>query len=278
MTPPTRTEGNRGAAARSNFYYSFLFLPQAKREAIHRVYAFCRAVDDVADGALPDRDKKSLIEEWRKELDRCYAGRPTHPITQALLPSIRTFHLTRDHFEELINGVEMDLTTTRYETFNELSRYCYRVAGTVGLLCLEIFEALADRYRDYAIHLGTAVQLTNILRDLKSDAERGIIYLPQEDLRRFGYSEEELRSSTYNDRFIRLMQYECQRAHELYRKADSLLKPEDRRRVFASLIMAKIYRSLLQRIESSRYNVFSEKAALSAPFKFLVAFRTWLLA
>jgi 15-cis-phytoene synthase len=277
MTSTASTEVYPKAAVQSNFYYSFLFLPRDQRQAIQRVYEFCRAVDDVSDGPLPDRDKINKMEEWRKELDRCYAGCPTHAITQSLLPSIRKFNLTRDYFEELIYGVEMDITMKRYETFTELSLYCYRVAGTVGLLCLEIFGVATSRFREYAIHLGTAVQLTNILRDLKSDGERGIIYLPQEDLRGFGYSDEEFFAQVYNERFIRLMQYECQRAHGFYEKAHALLPTEDRKRVIASLIMADIYRALLRRVESSGYKVFSEKVILSPPYKFFVAFRAWLL-
>lgn len=265
------------AVTQSSFYYSFLFLPKKQREAIYRVYAFCRTIDDVVDSSLSDEEKSSQMAEWRKELDRCYAGYPTHPITKLLLDSIRTFGLTRAHFEELINGVEMDLTISRYETFTELSRYCYRVASTVGLLCLEIFGCTENRHKDYAIKLGTAFQLTNILRDLKTDAIKGRIYLPREELEQFGYSEEELLSHTYNERFIALMRYECHRAREIYRQAEALLLPQDRRPLIASLIMTAIYRSLLQRIEVIHYNVFMQKAILSAPSKLLIALRVWLL-
>jgi len=272
-----RAFGNRRTITQSSFYYSFLFLPKKQREAIYRVYAFCRAMDDVVDGSLSKEEKGSRMAEWRKELDRCYAGHPTHSITRSLLHPIRTFGLTRGHFEELINGVEMDLTITRYETFTELSRYSYRVASAVGLLCLEIFGCTENRHKDYAIKLGTAFQLTNILRDLKTDAARGRIYLPLEDLQRFGYSEEELLSHTYNGRFIALMQHECRRAREIYREAEALLLPQDRRPLIASLIMTAIYRSLLRRIEVIHYNVFMQKAILSAPMKFFIAFRVWLL-
>lgn len=265
------------AVTQSSFYYSFLFLPKKQREAIYRVYAFCRTIDDVVDSSLSDEEKNSRIAEWRKELDRCYAGHPAHPITQFLLDPIRTFRLTRTYFEELINGVEMDLTISRYETFAELSRYCYRVAGTVGLLCLEIFGCTENRHKDYAIKLGTAFQLTNILRDLKTDAIKGRIYLPREELEQFGYAEKELLSHTYNERFIALMRYECHRAREIYRQAEALLLPQDRRPFIASLIMTAIYRSLLRRIEAIHYNVFTQKAILSAPMKFFIAFRVWLL-
>lgn len=264
----------RQASSQSNFYYSFLFLPKEERDAIYQVYRFCRAVDDVVDSNQPQDEKRRQIHQWRQELDRCYAGQPGHPITQPLLEPIRAFGLSRTYFEELIQGVERDIHTTRYETFNDLSVYCYHVAGTVGLLCLQIFGVSLDLYRDYAISLGTAFQLTNILRDLKTDAARGRIYLPLEDLRKFGYSEKELLAGVYNDNFIALMQFEHDRATQFYHRTHMLLQPQDRKSLVASEIMSAIYSSLLKRIKDVHYNVFTQTITLSAFQKLLIALRT----
>ena len=261
---------------RSNFYYSFFFLPKEKRIAITRVYRFCRAVDDIADNPLPRYEKVKQIHEWRHELKRCYDGNPTHPITQALYSSIQTFGLSRSYFEDLIRGVEMDLNINRYESFDDLSEYCYYVAGTVGLLCLQIFGLPIDKYRNYGIPLATAFQLTNILRDLKSDASRGRIYLPLEDLQKFGYSENELLTGIYNKKFIALMEYEADRAAQFYTRARKSLKPGDRKNLVASEIMAAIYSSLLQKIRAAKYSVYSRQLSLSNIQKAWIAIETWL--
>jgi phytoene synthase len=259
----------------SNFALSFLFLPGPQREAIERVYAFCRALDDVSDSALSPEEKKRRLEFWREELGRCYDGRGTHPIILPLQQTVKEFRLTRTNFEELLQGVEMDLTISRYANFVHLSQYCYRVAGTVGLICIEIFGCPEDH--DYAVALGIAFQLTNILRDVKDDAQRGRIYLPQDDLRRFGYTEAELLSSTYNDPFVELMRFETERAGDYFRRAADLLKPEHRRQLIASEIMAAIYSGLLRRIKAVRYNVFKNRVRLSKPRKLALAFKTALM-
>jgi len=259
----------------SNFALSFLFLPRPQREAIERVYAFCRALDDVSDSALSPDEKKRRLDFWREELGRCYDGRGIHPIILPLQQTVKEFRLTRTYFEELIQGVEMDLTTSRYANFVHLSQYCYRVAGTVGLICIEIFGCPDDR--DYAVALGIAFQITNIIRDVKDDAQRGRIYLPQEDLRRFGYTEAELLSSTYNERFVELMRFEAERAVDYFRRAADLLKPEHRRQLIASEIMAAIYSALLRRIEAVRYNVFERRVRLSKPRKLALAAKTALM-
>ena len=262
------------ASSQSNFYYSFFFLPKEKRDAIYQVYRFCRVVDDVVDSTQSREEKKRQLQQWRQELGRCYTGQPGHPITQSLLEPIRTFGLSRTYFEELIQGVERDIHTTRYESFHDLSEYCYDVAGTVGLLCLQIFGVSFQRYRDYAVSLGTAFQLTNILRDLKTDAARGRIYLPLEDLRKFGYSEKDLLAGVYNNNFIALMQYEHDRAKQFYQQAHALLLPQDRKRLIASEIMSAIYSSLLKRIKDIHYDVFTHSITLSTYKKFLIALRT----
>ena len=265
----------RTAHRNSNFAFSFLFLPQPQREAIRRVYAFCRALDDVSDGPLHLDEKKRQMEFWRNEMDRCYAGKAQHPITASLQETVQGFHLTRTHFEELLQGVEMDFTLTRYSNFVQLSQYCYRVAGAVGLICLEIFGCPNER--DYAVALGIAFQLTNILRDVKDDAERGRIYLPQEDILRFGYTEAELMARTYNDRFAELMRFEAERAGDYFRRAADLLKPEHRKQLIASEIMAATYSELLNRIKAVRYNVFEHRVRLSKPHRLAVALKTALI-
>src|SRR3989304_6285497 len=175
--------------SRSSFYYSFLFPPRPKRDAIYAVYALCRAVDDVADDAGDMEAKAERLKGWREELDRCYAGRPTHPITRALRDCLSRYPIPKGYFEELIAGVEMDLTVTRYRPFADLTRYCYRVASVVGLICIEIFGYRREATKEYAINLGLALQLTNILRDLKTDGRRGRIYLPPEDRKNMAAAE-----------------------------------------------------------------------------------------
>jgi 15-cis-phytoene synthase len=268
------SEPHRTTHLNSNFAFSFLFLPPPQREAIRRVYAFCRALDDVSDGSLDPEEKKRRLDYWRLELDRAYSGKAEHPVTVRLQDTIRDFGLTRACFDELIEGIEMDFTVARYLNFPHLSQYCYRVAGTVGLICLEIFACPGER--DYAVALGIALQITNILRDVRDDAVRGRIYLPQDDLHRFGYTEAELMAGVYNDRFVQLMRFEAERAEDYFRRAADLLRPECRRKLIAPEIMAAIYSSLLKRIKTSRYNVFEHRIRLSKPHKLILAVKTAL--
>ncbi|MGH8069173.1 MAG: presqualene diphosphate synthase HpnD [Candidatus Entotheonellia bacterium] len=257
--------------SRSNFYYSFLFLSKEKRQAMYAVYAFCRSVDDIADGTTSEREKQGLLDEWRHELDRCYEGKAQHPITVKLAQSLQQFPIPKEHFEELIAGVEMDLTHHRYPTFRELYAYCYRVAGVVGLMCIEIFGYRNPKAKDYAINLGVALQLTNIMRDLKGDAERGRIYLPQEDLARFGYREEELLLDAYTPAFIELMRFAGNRARQYFDQARQLLAEEDRRSLVAAEIMGAIYYRLLETIEAERYRVFDRTITLPTSHKLWIA-------
>jgi phytoene synthase len=261
--------------SRSNFYYSFLFLSKEKREAMYAVYAFCRSVDDVADGSAPVPEKQALLEEWRRELDRCYDGNPRHPITVKLARSIQSFPIPKEHFEELITGVEMDLIHSRYPTFRELYEYCYRVAGVVGLMCIEIFGYRNPKAKDYAVNLGVALQLTNIMRDLKVDAERGRIYLPQDELARFGYHEDELLRGAYTPAFFALMRFAGSRARQYFHNARQLLAAEDRRSLFAAEIMGSIYYRLLDAIEASGYRVFDRTITLPTSHKALIALSIW---
>ncbi len=255
----------------SNFYYSFLILPPPKREAIETIYAFCRYTDDIVDESSDERERYVRLKQWTEELQRSLTGESRYPILNRLSKIIKRFNIPLEHFYDLIKGMEMDLNKRRYETWDELQVYCYRAASTVGLICAEVFGYKHEHAKQYAINLGIALQLTNILRDLKQDAKRGRVYLPQEDLRRFGYTEQDLTSSTYNDQFRSLMKFECERAHEYFRKAKSFLAEDDKPLFSAARIMGNIYYLLLLRIERARYDIFSKRIRLGSPLKLLVA-------
>jgi phytoene synthase len=264
--------------SRSNFYYAFLFLPRPQREALYAVYAFCRIVDDLVDlGADPELQRRQLAH-WRREVARSFEGTPEEPVTARLAEAVRAFPIPRAALEEIINGVEMDLDRSRYETFGDLYPYCYRVAGAVGLCCIEIFGYADPRARDYAVNLGVALQLTNILRDLGPDAERGRIYLPQEDLRRFGVSEEDLAVRRYSPGFAGLMEFQARRARSFYRRAWEALPRADAPRLFAAETMGRIYFALLQAIEGRGYRVFDRPVAVPARRKLAIAVRCWAAA
>jgi phytoene synthase len=266
-------------ASRSNFYYAFLFLPKPKREALYAVYAFCRVTDDLVDEALSLSGAADTALErlkgWRAEVEACFRGEATHPVTQGLAQVIRDFGIPHAHIEELLNGVEMDLTRSRYATFAELAQYCHRVAGVVGLMCIEIFGYRQPATRIYAEHLGTAFQLTNILRDLAADAERGRIYVPQEDLQRFGYSEQDLLERRMTPGFSDLMRFEVERARQFYAAARMHLPQEDRRSMLAAEIMGAIYSRILDQIEARRYDVFSRRIRLSDAERLWLALACW---
>ena len=262
--------------ARTNFYYAFLFLPRPKREAIFAAYAFSRHTDDLVDETDSPETAARNLQSWRNELHACYDGRPTHPIALNLQQTLRRFPMPKEHFLLLIDGVEMDLKKQRYETFDELYAYCYRVASAVGLICIEIFGYRNPATRDYAVNLGIALQLTNILRDIVEDHLQGRIYLPAEDLRRFGYSEGDLNASTYNPAFADLMAFQCNRARSYYARAGEYLTEEDRPTLFSAEIMGRIYARLLERIEAVRYNVFDNAIRLSNPRKLGIALKIWL--
>jgi phytoene synthase len=258
----------------SNFYYAFKLLPAARRRALYATYAFCRFVDDIADDEqVPE--PAALLARWREELERVYNGGPTRPVSRALADSVRRFAIPRHYFEEIIDGVEMDLTRRRYRTFAELRLYCYRVASAVGLICIEIFGYRNPQARIYAENLGLAFQLTNIIRDVREDAGRGRIYLPLEDLERFGVKEEEVIASCQSERFQRLMAFEADRALEFYREAERMLPEEDRCSLLTAEAMRLIYSALLRRIVKSRYRVLDGKLRLSAPHKIFLVGLAW---
>jgi squalene synthase HpnD/squalene synthase HpnC len=258
----------------SSFGVAFRLLSPERRAALHAVYAFCRFVDDVADDATR-RDPGLLLGRWRAELEAIYAGSPTHPIGIALADAVRRFPLDRRHFDDLITGVETDLVRRRYETFEELATYCYRVASTVGLLCVEIFGYTRPSARDYARDLGVAFQLTNILRDVREDAERGRIYLPLEDLRRFDVEETDLLAGRWSPRVGALLAFECGRARAYYLRAQGVLAPEDRTTLAPAEAMRRIYARLLDRIEGRRFDVFGARITLASHEKVALALRAW---
>jgi 15-cis-phytoene synthase len=261
----------------TSFYYSFLVLPAAKRDAIVAVWDFCRAVDDAVDepGAA---DPQAALQGWRAEIGRCFGSGPQAPLTpqgRNLQPVIGTFSLPRRPFEDLVDGVEMDLRVARYDTFEALYEYCWRVASTVGLICLEIFGYTRPESREYAVNLGIALQLTNIIRDVGVDLERGRVYLPAEDLRRFDVTESDLRAGRVTEGVRRLLAYQCSRARGYYTRAHARLPPEDRRSLVAAEIMRGIYQSVLDRIERADYDVFGEPIRVPRPRRAAIAASIW---
>ena len=272
----------------TNFYYSFLVLPAEKRRAIIAVWDFCRAVDDAVDEAPAgagsrDAAARERITWWRCELARCFdGGTPESPQGQRLVPFIAHFDLQRAPFDALIEGVEMDLGTRRYETFAELYEYCIRVASAVGLICLNIFGARDPGARQYAIDLGVALQLTNILRDIPGDMAQGRLYVPLDDLRTYGCTEADLLAETAGaGQGVRsaavqaLLRHQAERARDYYRRAARALPRGDRRSLVAAEIMGAIYRALLGRIERSGYDVFSRVVRIPRPRRALIAAATW---
>ncbi|MBI3005458.1 MAG: presqualene diphosphate synthase HpnD [Ignavibacteriales bacterium] len=255
----------------SNFYYSFLILPKPKREAIETIYAFCRYTDDIVDESASRKEQYARLKQWTKELHLSLNGESRYAVLNKLSTIIQQFNIPLNHFYDLIKGMEMDLTKKRYKTFTELRQYCYHAASTVGLICAEVFGYKNEDTKQYAMNLGIALQLTNIIRDIKSDAKRGRIYLPLEDLRRFGYSEDELLRGVYNEHFVQLMKFECERAHSYFRKAKASLAEEDKPLFTAARTMGNIYYLLLRRIEKANFDVFSKRIRLSPPLKLLVA-------
>jgi phytoene synthase len=260
--------------SRSSFYYAFILLPTERRRALHAVYAFCRFIDDIADDEAI-REPALLLARWREELERVYSGAPTRALSRALADSARRFKIPRELFEEIINGVEMDLSRKRYQSWEELRPYCYRVASALGLICIEIFGYSNPSAKLYAENLGLALQLTNILRDVREDAGRGRIYLPLEDLARFNVSEQEILGGVYSPNFVRLMDFEARRARELYALAQSELAPEDRATLLTAEAMRLIYATLLERIINSNYRVLDRRHRLSAPHKLYLVGRAW---
>jgi phytoene synthase len=274
MTPDEYCR-SKAAASGSSFYYSFMFLPQERRRAITALYAFCREVDDAVDECSEPALARTKLAWWRTEVARIYDGDPGHPVAQALAPVVRSFDLAHEHFYEVIDGMEMDLSRTRYADFKALQLYCYRVASVVGLMAAQIFGYRNRRTLRYAHDLGLAFQLTNIIRDVGEDARRGRIYLPLDELDRFQVSEAEVLESRPSERFRRLMGHQLQRAEQFYAQALAELPGEDRVAQRPGLVMASIYRALLEEIRRDGFPVLTHRTSLTPLRKFWIAWKTW---
>lgn len=273
MTPEQYCQ-DKAAKSGSSFYYSFLFLPENQRKAMTALYAFCREVDDVTDADHDAGIIQIKLQWWREEIHHLFQGHAQHPVTQALTPVINEFELPEEQFQEIIDGMEMDLEHTRYETFADLSLYCYRVASVVGLLSAEIFGYSNRQTTKYAHDLGMAFQLTNIIRDVREDAMRGRIYIPIEDLKRFSVSTEDVLQARHSNEFCELMKFQAQRAQQYYLKAFQQLPDDDRYQQRCGIIMAAIYQALLKKIEASNFQVLDQRISLTPFGKLWIAWRT----
>jgi phytoene synthase len=269
-------------ARKTSFYYSFLVLPADQRRAIIAVWDFCRAVDDAVDeedGVRPGgvaMSPRDAVAFWRQELARCYEGQPETPQGIGLRPFIERYQLPRAAFEDVIDGVAMDLDHARYETFTDLFEYCRRVASAVGIICIRIFRCESERATDYAVNLGVALQLTNIIRDVKADLERGRVYLPLEDLAAAGCRVEDLAAGRMSEPVRQVIAFECRRARDFYRRAIEARPAGDRRRLVAAEIMRAVYFETLRRVERSGYDIFSGRARVPRPKQAWLALRQWL--
>ncbi len=273
MSPDDYCE-QKAAQSGSSFYYSFRFLPPERRRAIIALYAFCREVDDVVDEVADPGVARLKLGWWRTEVAAVFDGRPRHPVALALAPTVAAFRLPQAHFQAVIDGMAMDLEQSRYPDFATLERYCHCVAGVVGLLSAEIFGYAEPGTRDYARDLGIAFQLTNIIRDVGEDARRGRVYLPQDELARFGVDPEDLFGRRVTSAFTALMAYQVERARGFYARALAALPAVDRRAQRPGLIMAAIYQALLREIERDGFRVLGRRIALTPLAKAWIAWRT----
>jgi 15-cis-phytoene synthase len=277
MTPDEYCQ-QKAAASGSSFYYSFLFLPAERRRAITALYAFCREVDDVADEVHDPAVARVKLAWWRTEVADLFAGHPNHPVTRALAPFVERFHLDAPRLNEIIDGMEMDLTHHRYPDFEALRLYCHRVAGVVGQLSACIFGYSNPRTLEFAERLGLAFQLTNIIRDVGEDARRDRIYLPADELARFHVTAEDIAARRHTPAFESLMAFQAERAERFYDEAFATLPAEDRRDQRAGLVMAGIYRALLAEIRKDRFRVLDQRIALTPLRKLWIAWKTWVRA
>lgn len=266
---------------KSNFLYSFSFLPKEEREAINSVYAFFSYIDNIVDetptiNQQEFEKKMKRLEFWESSINKLYDKKENSKLLKPLEKTIDRFLIPKQYFTTLIDGCKSDLINNRYESFDDLKKYCYSVASIVGLTCIEIFGYKYEDTKNYAINLGYALQLTNIIRDIKVDKDRGYIYIPKEDLLRFKYSENDLYNEVYNDNFKELIAFQVKRAREYYHKARSFLRPDERRRLIAAEIMDDIYYRLLDKIELNDYNIWNKKIKVSNSHKIIMALKHWL--
>ncbi|GIK23081.1 MAG: presqualene diphosphate synthase HpnD [Ignavibacterium sp.] len=267
---------NISKKSKSSFYYAFNLLPEEKREAMNTVYAFCRKTDDIVDENFDSTDLKyEKLRKWRIEFEKSFSGHSDYVLLNKLGTTISKFNIPLDPFFELIKGMEMDLQKDRYKSFDDLQLYCYRVASTVGLICIEIFGYKHTSTKQFAVDLGIALQLTNILRDISKDAKNGRIYLPQDDLNKFNYSESDLFSLNYNNNFRELMIYQTSRAKMYFDSATSHLNLEDKRTMFAARAMQHIYYKILEKIIDKNYDVYNNEIKVNKIEKVGIALGVW---
>ena len=267
---------DKAARSGSSFYYSFMFLPAERRQAITALYAFCREVDDVVDECHDPSLAQAKLAWWRQELGRVYSGTPTHPVGLALQDVVGRYGMAEEQLEEIIDGMAMDLQQTRYLDFKGLQLYCYRVASVVGLLAAGIFGYQERQTLKYAHDLGIAFQLTNIIRDVGEDARRGRVYLPLDELKRFDVSLADILNARHSDNFQRLMEFQIERAERYYAQAMAQLPAVDRKAQRPGLVMAAIYRTLLDEIRRDGCRVLNQRTSLPALRKLWIAWRTWI--
>lgn len=275
MTPDEYCR-DRASASGSSFYYSFLFLPPARRLAITALYAYCREVDDAVDEASDPTVAAAKLAWWETEVDRLFAGIPQHPVTRALAPHLAGYGLTRERLLRVLEGMRMDLQQTRFLDFAALERYCYLVAGVVGEMAAGIFGMSEPGTAGYARKLGLALQTVNILRDVGEDARRGRIYLPQDEMQRFGVKAADILAGRYVDGFAGLMDFQAQRARGFFAAALAELPPADYRAQRPGIIMGAIYSSLLEELSRDRYPVLHQHVSLTPIRKLAIAWRTWV--
>jgi phytoene synthase len=266
----------KAAASGSSFYYSFLFLPPERRRAITALYAFCREVDDIVDEVSDVGVARTKLAWWRTEVANLFAGHPQHPVTKALAPFTASHGIDAGRMNEIIDGMEMDLVYHRYPDFDSLKLYCHRAAGVVGQLSASIFGYSEASTLEYAESLGIAFQLTNIIRDVGEDARRGRVYLPQDELARFGLTPEDILERKGGEPFVKLMRFQSERAQSYYDLAFSKLAPADRRSQRAGFIMAAIYRTLLDEIQRDDFQVLEQRVTLTPMRKLWIAWKTWV--
>ncbi|PKB81391.1 MAG: squalene synthase HpnD [SAR202 cluster bacterium Io17-Chloro-G9] len=259
-----------------NFYYAFLTLPAARRRAISVIYAFCRHCDDSVDTQGSTEQKLDTLAKIREDLAKSYRHSATAPIFLALDDVSQRYEISQAHFQDIISGVESDLVKNRYNDFQDLRQYCYQVASVVGLICLQIFGYQDSRAREHAIDLGLAMQLTNIARDVKEDLEMDRIYLPQDEMARFGYSEQDLQAGVINQQFTALMQFQAQRAKEYFSSGFKLLPYLSHRTRACPAVLGQLYCKVLDRIESADYDVLHQRVSLSKGEKVRILAQTWL--
>ena len=274
---PEQYVAQKAAASGSSFYYAFLFLPAPRRAAITAFYAFCREVDDIVDDTLDTGVAASKLAWWQTEVAQAFAGKPSHPVMRALIPLATDYAIEEGHLQKVIQGCQMDLEQTRYLDYPGLQRYCHLVAGIVGEVAANIFGRTQAQTTAYAHKLGQALQLTNILRDVGEDALRGRIYLPASELQQFEVKAQDILQRSYSPRFTALMQFQAQRAQQLYDEALALLPSTDRRAQKPGLMMASIYRALLGEIERDNFRVLHQRISLTPLRKFWLAWRVQAL-